>query len=417
LRQTLFTIPYELGGVPLFGAGLLLALWAAASLVLLVRLVRRQGWNADTLGYLPVLAIGAAALLFLPRMFPGGLPIRGYGVMMLLGSGSGLALAVHRGRQMGIRAEVIFSLAFWMFLCGIVGARLFHVVEYWETSYRQDSWFDTALAIVNVPQGGLVVYGALIGALVAFLLFAHRHALPALAVADLIAPSMALGLALGRIGCLLNGCCFGGECQQSWAVHFPPGSPSYMRDVFEGRVTGDVMFADRFSDVVEVIAVAPNSNAEAAGLKIGQQVLQVGQQVIFSAADVYHALGAQAAAGAPLRMTVDRGREIVLSRLPIPSRSRPTHPTQIYSAVSALLLCWFLWQVYPFRRRDGQVIALLLTIYPVTRFLLEIIRTDEVPVFGTGLSISQNVSVVILVAVVCLWWYVSRQPRGSVLPA
>ena len=135
MQQTLFTIPYELGGVPLFGAGVLLALWAAVSLVLLVRLVRHQGWNADTLGYLPVLAIGAAALLFLPRVFPGGLPIRGYGVMLLLGAGSGLALAVHRGRQMGIPAEVIFSLAFWMFLCGIVGARLFHVVQFWEKSY------------------------------------------------------------------------------------------------------------------------------------------------------------------------------------------------------------------------------------------------------------------------------------------
>ena len=44
------------------------------------------------------------------------------------------------------------------------------MIEYWETSYRQDSWLDTALAIVNVPQGGLVVYGSLIGALVAFLL-------------------------------------------------------------------------------------------------------------------------------------------------------------------------------------------------------------------------------------------------------
>ena len=423
MQQTLFTIPIELGGVPLFGVGILLALWAAVSLVLLVRLVRRQGWNADTLGYLPVLAIGAAALLFLPRMFPGGLPIRGYGVMMLLGAGSGLALAVHRGRQMGIGAEVIFSLAFWMFLCGIVGARLFHVVEYWETSYywktsdHLDSWHDTALAIVNVPQGGLVVYGALIGALVAFLLFAHRHALPALAVADLIAPSMALGLALGRIGCLLNGCCYGGECQQSWAVHFPPGSPPYMRDIFDRRLASDVMFADGFRDEVEVFAVAPNSNAEAAGLRVGQQVIQVGQQVIYSAADAYRALAAQAAAGEPLRMTVENGQEIVLSRLPIPPQSRPTHPTQIYSAVNALLLFWFLWQVYPFRRRDGEVIALLLTIYPVTRFLLEIIRTDEVPVFGTGLSISQNVSVVILVAVVSLWWYVWRQPRGSVLPA
>ena len=97
MRQTLFTIPYEIGGVPLFGAGWLLALWIVVSLVLFGQLVRRQGWTGDTWAYLPVLAIVALAILFLPKMFPGGMPIRGYGVMMLLGAVIGVALAVYRG--------------------------------------------------------------------------------------------------------------------------------------------------------------------------------------------------------------------------------------------------------------------------------------------------------------------------------
>jgi phosphatidylglycerol:prolipoprotein diacylglycerol transferase len=100
----------------------------------------------------------------------------------------------------------------------------------------------------------------------------------------------------------------------------------------------------------------------------------------------------------------------------VPERSRPVHPTQIYSAIDAGLLGWLLWSYFPFRRRDGQCIALLLTIHPITRFLLEVIRTDEPAVFGTGLSISQNISIVLLGCAAALWWYVSRQPAGVTWP-
>jgi phosphatidylglycerol:prolipoprotein diacylglycerol transferase len=89
----------------------------------------------------------------------------------------------------------------------------------------------------------------------------------------------------------------------------------------------------------------------------------------------------------------------------------PVHPAQVYSAIDAGLLAWFLWAYYPFRRRDGEVIALLLTIHPISRFMLEIIRTDEPAVWGTGLSISQNISILIFVVAVGLWIYLLREPR------
>ena len=89
---------------------------------------------------------------------------------------------------------------------------------------------------------------------------------------------------------------------------------------------------------------------------------------------------------------------------------------QLYSATDAFLLCIFLIAYYPFRRRDGEVAALTLTLHPLSRFLLEIIRTDEGPVFGTGLSISQNISVAIFAGAIVLWIYLARQPRGTVWP-
>ena len=90
----------------------------------------------------------------------------------------------------------------------------------------------------------------------------------------------------------------------------------------------------------------------------------------------------------------------------------PLHPTQIYSSINAGFLAWLLWSWYPTRRRDGEVVLLLLTIYPVSRFLLEIIRTDEAAIFGTGLSISQNMSLGMLAVAALGWimWFRSNKP-------
>ncbi len=118
----------------------------------------------------------------------------------------------------------------------------------------------------------------------------------------------------------------------------------------------------------------------------------------------------------PLALTTDRGKFELTPIAGTQQRSRPVHPTQIYSAIDAALLCLFLLAYYPFRRRDGEVVALALTIHPMMRFLLEVIRTDEASVFGTGLSISQNVSLLLILFACGLWVYIARQPRGSVLP-
>ena len=93
--------------------------------------------------------------------------------------------------------------------------------------------------------------------------------------------------------------------------------------------------------------------------------------------------------------------------------SRPVHPTQLYSFIDSLLLCLFLLAYYPFRTRDGEVTALTMTLHPISRFLIEIIRVDEQPVFGTPWSISQNISLLILAGAVCLWIYVCVSRAAS----
>ena len=79
----------------------------------------------------------------------------------------------------------------------------------------------------------------------------------------------------------------------------------------------------------------------------------------------------------PLILNMADGREVRLPAITLPQRSLPVHPTQLYSSINAFLLCFFLLAFEPFKRHDGMVFALMLTIYPMARFLLEIIRTDE----------------------------------------
>jgi phosphatidylglycerol:prolipoprotein diacylglycerol transferase len=89
------------------------------------------------------------------------------------------------------------------------------------------------------------------------------------------------------------------------------------------------------------------------------------------------------------------------------------HPTQLYSAIDAGLLALVLWLAWPFRRRDGEIFALLITLHPLSRILLEVIRSDEQGFWGTPLTISQWLSLGILAAAAVLWGYIERQPRRA----
>ena len=104
MLQTLFHIPREIAGFPVFGFGLALGVWVLFGLVLLARLVRRQGLNADTWSYVPLLALVAAAIIWLlPAICDAeGLPIRGYGVMLLLGIMAATGLLAWRARRVGL---------------------------------------------------------------------------------------------------------------------------------------------------------------------------------------------------------------------------------------------------------------------------------------------------------------------------
>jgi phosphatidylglycerol---prolipoprotein diacylglyceryl transferase len=413
----LFRIPYSWGGVPIFGFGVLLAIWAVVGIGGIALLVRKHGWTAEIWSFVPLLVFTGAAIVGLPRLFPDGMPIRGYGVMVLLGATSGVAMATYRAKRIGLNPEIVWSMAVWLLLGGVIGARLFYVIEYWDERFRTDSLWRTIALVLNFPEGGLVVYGALFGGLAAIMAFARKHRLPFLAICDLIAPSFAIGLALGRIGCLLNGCCYGGPADLPWSVTFPTESLPYRDQVESGQMYGFQLAPNPATRAPTVVTVEKSSVASKAGLKVGDVPVVINGAPTLTMEAAADALGRAFHAQQSLAITLADGGTMNVPATSIPPRSRPVHPTQVYSAITAGLLAWFLWTYYPYRRRDGEVFALLLTIYPISRFLEEIIRTDEPAVFGTGLSISQNISLGVAVVVLGLWIYILRQPRGVAWPA
>ena len=359
------------------------------------------------------LATGADVIL--------GLPIRGFGTMLLVAVTAGMAVAVWQARREGFDPEVIYSAGFWMFLWAVVGARLFYVVQKWD-QFVSENWQVTLGKVLNFTEGGLVVYGALVGGMAAGLVYTYRHRLPTLALADLIAPSLVLGLSIGRIGCLMNGCCYGGISDLPWSITFPQKasrrghgeSPPYDYQHRTGLLHGMQLDADAQNRLVVRRLLADDGPAARAGLRPGDRIQAINGRQVHT---LEEAMAVLSQAGPQLTVVADQGRTIGWSVGALPPRCLPVHPTQIYSAINAAVIFLFVFAYYPFRRRDGEVFALLLTIYPITRFLLEIIRTDEGAIFGTGMTISQNVSILVLAAMLALWLHVLRSPGvGRALP-
>jgi len=152
----------------------------------------------------------------------GNFTIYWYGVLVALGLLAGLWTAGRRAPLSGIRTETVIDLGPWLILGTIVGARGLYVLSYWRQDFAKEPFWQ----IFNIRGGGLVFYGGLIGASLACILYVRFKRLPLWKVADVLAPSIALGHSIGRMGCLMNGCCYGRACDLPWAVHFPDDHPT-----------------------------------------------------------------------------------------------------------------------------------------------------------------------------------------------
>ena len=159
----------------------------------------------------------------------GSYEVASYGLMLTLAFAVGIWIASRRAGARGLNGESVLDAGIWIIVSSLVGSRAFWVLTHW-SDFRPPR--GTLLDAINplasdgqfVGVAGLSVMGGLPAALVVGLLFFRWKKLPILAFADLMAPSVALGAGITRIGCFLNGCCFGTSCPPPLGVRFPPGS-------------------------------------------------------------------------------------------------------------------------------------------------------------------------------------------------
>lgn len=377
--------------------------------------------------------------------------IKAYGVFVMLGFLTGVWMAMRRGVRVKADPDVVLNLGLISLIFGVLGARIFFVVHYWETMFADAP--NPLLAIIDIREGGLEFLGGPIGACIGCLLYLKFTRRSARMYLDILAPSLMWGLAFGRIGCFFNGCCFGAPCVEPvankpalpWAVEFPYGSPAQYREWERRQVT---LPAEFIISGPNVYSPEPIS-AHALNLPVEKRLRpQERYRTATEQLEAAKEAGASEQELQPLRAEVQAAR-IALNQFrrsesvafveeysqPFPSRddpSRPTsfselehlasrhtslpvHPTQLYSSVHALALSLFLSAVFYLRKRHGMAFGLMLVTYPIGRFLLEIIRNDN-PHDAAGLTISQFVSIgVFLGGLIYLYVLYFRMPARSPL--
>jgi len=130
----------------------------------------------------------------------------------------GTWLALREARRLHLDEDRVVSVILVALVAGVLGARMLYVLEH-VSEFRRE-WG----SVLALWQGGLTLYGGLVAGVFGGLLMARRLGLPIWVTTDALTPSLMIGTAIGRVGCYLNGCCYGRPTRLPWGVSFPPDS-------------------------------------------------------------------------------------------------------------------------------------------------------------------------------------------------
>jgi len=151
----------------------------------------------------------------------GGLEIRSWGMMVPLGIIAGTMLVGRLARREGIKDELIYNYVLYVVVAGLLGARA------WEVAFSWKHFVLDPLSAFKFWSGGLSIQGAVAGGLLFTLWFIRKHRLDFWRFADVLAPGLILGQAIGRLGCFLNGDAYGIPAKSWFGVVYRPGTPAY----------------------------------------------------------------------------------------------------------------------------------------------------------------------------------------------
>jgi len=306
------------------------------------------------------------------------LTVKSYGLMMVIGFLAAVSVIRRLSRDITPNPQFITNAALYSLIAGVVGARIFYVVHHFDQFQNRPSSF------FAVWQGGLELLGGVLLALVVILFYLWYHKLPIRRQLDILAIGLMLALAFGRIGCFLNGCCFGRPSNLPWAVRFPYGSL-----VYRSQVEPD-----------------PKRNRPLPYMELPDEFF-----------DYYYENGATVKVLKSYGQLSEKQKNWLKEN--DKDRSLPVHPTELYSSANAAILCLLLYLFWKrstkaeasnqqkFLVKPGSTFALMFIFYGITRFLLEYIRDDNPFEYGwyaiyKGGTISQNLSIYLVVLGICL---------------
>ncbi len=170
-----------------------------------------------------------------PELFRiGPIVVSSYGILLALAFLAGIGITNHLAQKRGIATEDVVNLAFVVMISAIIGARLLYVV--FHLSEFKGRWMYTFVPIQQngtIGLSGLILLGGVGGAVLTGSLYLWKKKLPIWKFSDSVAPALAFGIFVGRIGCFLNGCCFGKACHLPWGVKFPA-------DSYAGMIMGSI---------------------------------------------------------------------------------------------------------------------------------------------------------------------------------
>jgi phosphatidylglycerol:prolipoprotein diacylglycerol transferase len=309
------------------------------------------------------------------------LTVKGYGLMLVIG----FLLAVHVIRRLSRNItpdpQMITNVSLYSLVAGVVGARVFYILHHF------DNFKYNLVSVFAIWEGGLELLGGVLAAIAVIILYLRYHKLPARQYLDILAIGLMLALCFGRMGCFLNGCCFGKPADVPWAVRFPYGSFAYISQAEPN----------------------PSRNRPSPQLQLPDDFFNFG---ILK----------------PYDQLTPQQKELVTTG---PYRCLAVHPTELYSSADAAVIAGLLYLFWRRARnaqktenflkpltKPGGTSALMFILYGCARFFEEFLRDDNPLEYGRwiiykGGTISQNLSIYMVIFGVVMMLIFQKLPADK----
>jgi len=309
--------------------------------------------------------------------------VKSWGVMVVIGFLAAMWVMRRMIRRVGENPDWVSNAALYALIAGVIGARIFYVVHHF------DQFRGRLLSTLAIWEGGVEFRGGVLAALAVLCIYLITQKRSLLLYFDILAVGLMVGLGFGRIGCFFSGCCYGKQTTAPCGIRFPYDSTVYNSQI---RPNPNRDRQQPHLDLPAEFYGMPSPDGST-WLPLDESNKQLGYLKPFD------------------QLTPQQQQQVTKG----PYRCRKVHPTQFYASANAFLLAVILYGLW--RRfgplRPGAVSGIMLILYGITRFGLEILRDDnpfeyEWWMLYQGGTISQNMGIYlvffgIVLAGSCLW--------------